>query len=655
MSKLNRRVRAFRTVAAIGLLSLACSAMAAAADQPALIDLVRAGNHEAALAALGAPGVDVNARAADGSTALMWATFSQDKELVRALLKAGAKADVTSNYGDTALTEAIKLEDMDLFHALLDAGANVDSPNLEGQTALMLAISIGNQDMAKELVQRGANVKAIETFRDQTALMWAAGGNQPEIVDLLLARGAGSQVNLRAKFDDWARQMTSEPRAQFASRQTGGLTALLYATRSGCMRCAESLVQAGADVNKPNPDGVTPLINALDNRHFDMAMFLLDKGADPNTWDMSGRTPLYVAIDMNSFRGGGGGFGPPGGGGAVNPGGIGGVVGGPGAGPAAAEAPAAGAAGAPAGAAAGGRGGRGGPAGGGGRGGGPGGFGGGPGGPAGARAPAVSALDVARRLLDMGVDTDHQLTRKRPYGNGRGRFTDYDMRGGAGPLFIATLANDQESMELLLKHGAEVDLENVFQMTPLMIAAGMRGTGRGGGGGDPARTIKSIDLLLDAGANINAKVTDSHTHTAVIMAYVAGRDQEGRTALMAAAESGQDRLVQHLLERGADPMIRDATGKTALDIARAPPPAGGPGGGGGGGGAAGAGAAPAGAAAGARAAPAAGAGAGRGPAAGGGGPPGGRGGPPGGGRAAVVSMLEAAMAKAGGAAAPASR
>ena len=40
-------------------------------------------------------------------------------------------------------------------------------------------------------------------------------------------------------------------------------------------------MKAGADINKPNPDGVTPLINALDNKHFDIAMFLLDKGAEP--------------------------------------------------------------------------------------------------------------------------------------------------------------------------------------------------------------------------------------------------------------------------------------------------------------------------------------------------------------------------------------
>jgi ankyrin repeat protein len=521
LSKPATPTRVLRAIA-IGVLSLAASGFAAAAaPKLTLGDLVRAGKRDSVIAAITSPDVDVNEKAPDGSTALMWATFNVDHELVNALLKAGAKANIISRYGASALGEAVKLEDMALVRTLLDAGADVNSPNLDNQTALMLAISTGNVPISKLLIERGANVNAIETFRDQNALMWAAGGNLPEIVDLLLAKGA-KNLDLRATADDWERQMTSEPRAQFQSRATGGLTALLYATRSGCYRCAVSLVKAGADVNKPNPDGVTPLINALDNKRFDIAMFLLDQGANPHVWDMSGRTPLYVAVDMKTFTTGGGLGGGGGRQGFPDP------TSGP---------------------------------------------------DARAAASTVTAMNVITRLLDAGVDVNHQLTRKRPYGTGRGRFAEYDVRGGVGPLMIATMRHDHESMQALLAHGAEVDLTNVFQMTPLMMAAGMSSTARnagGGGGGAPpvadpqARAIKTIDILLDAGANINARIIGSRTHTGVIMAYVAGRDQEGRSTLFAAAEGGQDRVVKHLLERGADPAIRDAAGKYALDYARAP-------------------------------------------------------------------------------------
>jgi ankyrin repeat protein len=494
-----------RTLASMALLLLGATLSSPVTTaQETLVDLVRAGEHEAALAAIAAPGTELDAAAPDGSTALHWATFAVDHDLVRALLDAGAKADVTSRFGSTPLTEAVKLGDIELVRMLLDAGAHPDSPNQDNQTALMLASTLGLLEIAELLIEHGAEVNAVETFRGQTALMWAAAENHPDIVDLLIKHGAGAEVSRRAVHDDWPRQMTSEPRAQF--RQTGGLTALLYATRSGCYRCAVAIVEAGADVNQPNPDGITPLLNALDNKSFDIAMYLLDKGANPGAWDMNGRTPIYVAVDMNSFRGGGG-FG---------------------------------------------------------------GFGG----PVAPRPPVdVTAMEVVNRLLAMGVDTNHQLTRMRPNGPGRGRFADYMMRGGIGPLMIATLSYDIEAIEVLLAHDAEVDLPNVFQITPLMAAAGMSGSGR------PqipdledvqGRVIQTIDLLLDAGANINARVTDSHTFTAKIDTYVQGRDNEGQTALFAASVFGWDRVVQHLLERGADPAIRDATGKTALDAALAP-------------------------------------------------------------------------------------
>jgi len=473
--------------------------------QESLIDLIKAGRHDAAMDAIAS--ADVNAAGPDGSTALMYATYNVDTDLVRALLDAGARADITNQYGATPLAEALKLDNEELVGILLDAGADPDSPNLDNQTALMLASYIGNLDIADKLIDAGADVNAIETFRHQTALMWAAAENHPDVVDLLIANGA--DVHVKAVADDWPRQMTSEPRAQF--RPTGGLNALLYATRSGCYRCTVAIVEAGADINQPNPDGVTPLLNAIDNKNFDVAMYLIDQGAKVDVWDMTGRTPLYLAVDMNSFSPRNFGFASISE--SFNS--------------------------------------------------------------QGENDKSIAAMDIVRRLIGMGVDVNHQLTRMRPNGPGRGRFADYDMRGGTAALHVAVLSHDHEAIEVLLANGADVNLRNVFRLTPLMYAAGMSGNGRGPGGGESddmqTKVIRTIDMLLDAGADINARVNDSHTLTAKLDTYIQWKDNEGRTALFGAAEIGWERVVAHLLERGADPMIRDNEGMTALDAALAPP------------------------------------------------------------------------------------
>jgi len=76
----------------------------------------------------------------------------------------------------------------------------------------------------------------------------------------------------------------------------------------------------------------------------------------------------------------------------------------------------------------------------------------------------ATAMDVADRLFRMGVDPNHELTRMRPNGNGRGRFEDYMMRGGTTALMVAALSFDEVAVKALLAHGAEVDEPNDFEI-----------------------------------------------------------------------------------------------------------------------------------------------------------------------------------------------
>src|SRR5207247_10511477 len=81
----------------------------------------------------------------------------------------------------------------------------------------------------------------------------------------------------------------------------GGFTPLLYAAREGCVECARNLIEAKADPDLADPDGVTPLNMALLNLHFEFAAAMIKGGADLDKWDLFGRSPVYMAADVSTL------------------------------------------------------------------------------------------------------------------------------------------------------------------------------------------------------------------------------------------------------------------------------------------------------------------------------------------------------------------
>jgi ankyrin repeat protein len=265
-----------------------------------LVAAVKSGDRTNAVSLL-AQRADVNASEPDGTTALHWAVHNSDLDLVQRLIRAGAKVNVKNDYGSTPMSEAAVLGRVDLIEALLKAGADVESPNADGQTALMIVARTSQVEAARLLLTRGAKVNAVEQWRGQTALMWAVAQKQPAMVAELVK--AGADVNARSTVNNWERQVTAEPRAIY--RPAGGLTPLLYAAREGCVECARTLVDAGADLNLADPEGISPLLMSVINGRWDLAQYLIKKGANPNKWDLWGRAPLYAAVDLNTIPRGG--------------------------------------------------------------------------------------------------------------------------------------------------------------------------------------------------------------------------------------------------------------------------------------------------------------------------------------------------------------
>ena len=251
----------------------------------------------AAVLRLLAEGADPNETAPDGTTALMWAAYHDDLDLVNALIEAAADPTLQNEFGTSALTEAAIIGSAPVIEALVDAGADPDTENPEGETPLMAVARSGNVEAAEILVDAGADLDATEDWGGQTALMWAAAQGQIDMVEFLAAEGA--DLDARGVIRQWERKTITEPRPKDMNK--GGFTPLLYAARQGCVECARRLIEAGADPDLADPDRVSPLNMALLNLHFDFAAYMIEGGADVDKWDLFGRSPIYMAADVSTL------------------------------------------------------------------------------------------------------------------------------------------------------------------------------------------------------------------------------------------------------------------------------------------------------------------------------------------------------------------
>jgi len=254
-----------------------------ATSDPALVVAARDGDFEAVRALL-AKRVNVNERARDGSTALLWAVHHSDLRMVRALAAAGANFSMPNHYGVTPLLEASRTGDAPIIAELLRAGADVRrSVHPEGETPLMAASRTGKLDAVKLLIEAGSDPNAVDGYQKQTALMRAAEEGHVDVVNALLA--AGADPNMKA-------HVSLLTERKHADHPTGGFTALMFAVRNGHENVVRALVKGGADLKAVNGDGLTATSIAIVNDRFDLARTLLDLGADPNDG------ALFFAVDM---------------------------------------------------------------------------------------------------------------------------------------------------------------------------------------------------------------------------------------------------------------------------------------------------------------------------------------------------------------------
>lgn len=277
--------------------------------------------NEAIVEALLVAGANVNASQRGGETALMIAARTGKSGAVQVLLDHGAKVDASENHGQTALMWAATEGHAAVVSLLLQQGADLKCRLKSGFTALLFAAREGKSAVVDTLLKAGADP------RDAIATAEAPGGRgAPDgvsAVDLAIENGyfelaltlvqAGADPNdQRSGFAPlhrltWVRK---PPRGDDEAGQPppethGKLTSL---------DCLRALVAAGAAVDAPLPErakarafgsinfsGATPFLLACRNADLPMMKLLVALGADPQRPNADGSTPLMAAAGLGCY------------------------------------------------------------------------------------------------------------------------------------------------------------------------------------------------------------------------------------------------------------------------------------------------------------------------------------------------------------------
>jgi ankyrin repeat protein len=304
-----------RQRAAANLIAILLPAVAAAAADVPIADAAARGDLTAVRALIGQR-VNVNATRVDGTTALHAAVHADRLDIAEALLRAGANAAATDRYGVTPLYLAAVNGSADMIRRLLDAGVDPNTVDPGGETALMTAARTGTPAALRLLLDRGARVDAREPEFAQTALMVAVREDHIAAVDMLLGASADANARTRTgptpafvppcKGTGCGSEGVGINRGGLPDRgrraeAKGGLTPLLYAARDGRLAAARRLVDAGANIELADANGIRPLLMAIVNNNLDVARLLLSNGADVNADDFWGRSPLWAAVEYRNL------------------------------------------------------------------------------------------------------------------------------------------------------------------------------------------------------------------------------------------------------------------------------------------------------------------------------------------------------------------
>ncbi|MDO4751970.1 MAG: ankyrin repeat domain-containing protein [Akkermansia sp.] len=254
---------------------------------------------------LAAPGIDVNKANKAGETPLYRAARFGHTECVKLLLAApGIEVNKAGEYGETPLFEAVSSRHTECVKLLLAApGIDVNKADKDGRTPLYRAAQDSHTKIVKLLLAAPGIEVNKANKKGYTPLYRAARYGHTECVKLLLSAPGIDISNWNAlsiavlKNDCNTIKQLLQSGADVNKADMKGETPLFWAAVGRHTECVKLLLAApGIEVNKAGEYGETPLYWAAVGRHTEIVKLLLAApGIDVNKANKDGYTPLSLA------------------------------------------------------------------------------------------------------------------------------------------------------------------------------------------------------------------------------------------------------------------------------------------------------------------------------------------------------------------------
>ncbi|XP_065573811.1 putative ankyrin repeat protein RF_0381 [Artemia franciscana] len=461
-------------------------------------------------------GADVHIRNSELASPLHLAALQEHPKSVENFVKSGVDVNIIIENGQSLLHFAALFGHPKTVKYLLKSGADFNIRETNGESPLHLAASYGGPKTTECLLKFGADVN-IRRTDGASPLHLAASYGRPKTIECLLKFVA--DVNIRKTDGEsplhlaasYGRPKTIECLLKFGAdvniRNNNGESplhlAILFGHRKtgflghqkrGCSQTVvECLLKFGADVNIRNNNGESPLHLAASKGYSKTVECLLKSGTDINIKENSGRSPLHLAALHERSKT------------------VGCLL----------------------------------------------------------RSGAdVNARDIyGKSLLDLATLCGHNLVLYIAYHVlkmiGANLYmllsfmttVEEEWYGGRSPLHVAALLERSQTVECLLRSGADVNARDIYDKSPLHLAAlcGHRQT---------------VECLLRSGVDVNARNINDKRPKQSMSGAGFQWTFSGESPLHLAARSGCSlTVVECLLKFGADINKRNNNGESPLHLA----------------------------------------------------------------------------------------